>query len=140
MPPRYQTPTLLRPSQNLKGTVTLAGKKEERQVPCLQYRYEFAVKDQRIPREGLPSTVPPGFDHGTLAMTFQGTSPILLREAKSVSGARLREIGGALKAGVMCRKIPLDEALAGICHGEKLAFSADEVRLVANRTTMSSVE
>ena len=72
--------------------------------------------------------------------TYRGRRhPILLREAESVSGARLREIGGALKAGVMCRKIPLDEALAGTCHGEKLAFSADEVLLVANRTTMSSV-
>ena len=79
--------------------------------------------------------------HWLLGPTYRGRRhPILRREAESVSGARLREIGGAFKAGVMCRKIPLDEALAGICHGEKLAFSADEVLLVANRTTMSSVE
>lgn len=31
---------------NRKGTVTLAGKKEERQVPCLEYWYELEVKDQ----------------------------------------------------------------------------------------------
>jgi hypothetical protein len=60
--------------QKLKGTVTLAAKKEERQVPCLEYRYELEVKDQRIPREGLPSSAPPGFDHGTFAVTFQGTT------------------------------------------------------------------
>ena len=32
--------------------MTLAGKKEERQVPCLEYWYELEVKDQRIPRGG----------------------------------------------------------------------------------------
>lgn len=73
--------------RNLKGTVTLAGKKEERQVPCLEYRYEFEVKDQRIPREGLPSTVPPGFDHGTFAITLQGTTLLPL----DVSLPSLRE-------------------------------------------------
>ncbi|HXO40825.1 MAG TPA: hypothetical protein VN999_05190, partial [Thermoanaerobaculia bacterium] len=62
-------------------------KKEERQVPCLEYRYEFAVKDQSIPREGLPSTVPQGFDHGMLAMTFQGTTLLPL----DVSLPSLRE-------------------------------------------------
>jgi len=72
---------------NVKGTVTLAGKKEERQVPCLEYRYELEVKDQRIPREGLPSSFPPGFDHGTLAMTFQGTTLLPL----DVSLPSLRE-------------------------------------------------
>ncbi len=48
---------------------------------------EFAVKDQRIPREGFPSTVPPGFDHGTPAMTFQGTTLLPL----DVSLPSLRE-------------------------------------------------
>src|SRR5579864_621236 len=73
--------------QNLRGTVTLAAKKEERQVPCFEYRYELEVKAQRIPREGLPSNMPPGFDHGTLAMTFQGTTLLPL----DVSLPSLRE-------------------------------------------------
>jgi hypothetical protein len=42
------------------------------------------VQNQRIPREGL---FPPGFDHGTLVLTFQGTTLLPL----DVSLPSLRE-------------------------------------------------